>query len=149
VGEPHTRLGAGWRGAIHNYPLAQDRAISHICCRMSDTARYPLVVRPTDRARVKRGFWPKLRAVARRIPFAEDALAAYYCAFDPRTPTRVRGVLLAALAYFVVPADLIPDFLPALGFTDDAAVILAVMQMVTAHMQPRHREAAQKALAEL
>jgi uncharacterized membrane protein YkvA (DUF1232 family) len=116
---------------------------------MTDSARFPLIVRPADRARVKRGFWRKLKAVARHIPFAEDALAGYYCAFDPATPTRVRGVLIAALAYFVVPADMIPDFVPALGFTDDAAVILGTLQMVTAHIQPRHREAAQKALADL
>jgi uncharacterized membrane protein YkvA (DUF1232 family) len=117
--------------------------------RMTDSARYPLIVRPADRARVERGFWRKFKTVARLIPFAEDALAAYYCAFDPKTPTRVRGVLLAALAYFVVPADMIPDFVPALGFTDDAAVILGVLQMVTAHIQPQHRDAAQRALADL
>jgi uncharacterized membrane protein YkvA (DUF1232 family) len=116
---------------------------------MTDSTRFPLIVRPTDRARVKRGFWRKLKAVARHIPFAEDALAAYYCAFDRGTPTRVRGVLLAALAYFVVPADMMPDFVPALGFTDDAAVLAITLQLVAAHMQPQHREAAQKALAEL
>jgi uncharacterized membrane protein YkvA (DUF1232 family) len=126
-----------------------NRTDPHILAGMSDTARYPLTVRPADRARVKRGFWRKIRAVARHIPFAEDALAAYYCAFDPRTPTRVRGVLLAALAYFVVPADLLPDFVPALGFTDDAAVIAATLQLVTAHIEPQHRDAAQKALADL
>jgi uncharacterized membrane protein YkvA (DUF1232 family) len=130
-------------------PLAKIRLIPHILGGMNPTARFPLVVQPADRARVKRGFWRKLKTVAGHIPFAEDAVAAYYCAFDPATPTRVRGVLIAALAYFVVPADMVPDFIPALGFTDDAAVVLAVMQMVTAHMQPRHRAAAQKALADL
>ncbi|MEL7029106.1 MAG: YkvA family protein, partial [Pseudomonadota bacterium] len=63
---------------------------------------------------VERGFWPKLRRLAGRIPFADDLATAYYCAVDPATPTRVRGVLLAALAYFVMPADLIPDFIAAL-----------------------------------
>ena len=116
---------------------------------MTTSARFPLIVRPGDRARVERGFWRKLKMVARHIPFAEDAVAAYYCAFDPATPTRVRGVLIAALAYFVVPADLIPDFIPALGFTDDAAVIVAALQMVTAHIQPEHRDSARRALAEL
>jgi NAD(P)-dependent dehydrogenase (short-subunit alcohol dehydrogenase family) len=57
------------------------------------------------------GFWPKIRRLAARLPFAEDLLAAYYAATDPQTPTRVRAVLLAALAYFVTPADLIPDVL--------------------------------------
>ena len=116
---------------------------------MSNVANLPIVVRAGDRARVERGFWRKLAAVARHIPFAEDAVAAYCCAFDPATPTRVRALLFAALAYFVMPVDLIPDFVPALGFTDDAAVIAAALQLIAAHIRPEHREAARKALAEL
>ena len=96
----------------------------------------PIVIRAGDRARVERGFWRKLAAVARHIPFAQDALAAYYCAFDPATPTRVRALLFAALAYFVMPVDVIPDFVPALGFTDDAAVIAATLQLIAAHLRP-------------
>lgn len=116
---------------------------------MTTSARFPLIVRPGDRARVERGFWRKLKMVARHIPFAEDAVAAYYCAFDPATPTRVRGVLIAALAYFVVPADLIPDFIPALGFTDDAAVLAIAIKLVASSIRPEHKEAAHNALARL
>jgi uncharacterized membrane protein YkvA (DUF1232 family) len=116
---------------------------------MSHLANLPIVVRPTDRARVERGFWRKLAGLAGRIPFAEDAVAAYFCAFDPATPTRVRAVLYAALAYFVVPTDLIPDFIPALGFTDDAAVLALTIQTIAAHLRPEHRDAARNALAAL
>jgi uncharacterized membrane protein YkvA (DUF1232 family) len=116
---------------------------------MSDIAKLPIVIRRNDRARVERGFWRKLAALAGRIPFAEDAVAAYFCAFDPATPTRVRAVLYAALAYFVVPTDLIPDFVPALGFTDDAAVLALTLQTIAAHMRPAHRDAARNALADL
>ena len=72
-----------------------------------------------DEETVRDGFWPKLAKVLANIPFAEDAVAAYYCAFDSRTPLRVKGILLAALVYFIMPADIIPDFLLGLGFTDD------------------------------
>lgn len=116
---------------------------------MPNAANFPIVIRPGDRTRVERGFWRKLKAVARHIPFAEDAVAAYFCAFDPATPTRVRAILFAALAYFILPTDLIPDFLPVLGFTDDAAVLAAALQLVASHMQPEHREAARNALADL
>lgn len=98
---------------------------------------------------VRRNFWPKIKSVAAKIPFAEDAVAAYYCTLDRETPLRVRGILLGALAYFVLPADAIPDFLPALGFTDDAAVLLAVYQLVSSHISPVHREAARAALDEI
>ena len=59
---------------------------------------------------VRSKFWPTLRKAARYIPFSRDVVAAFYCALDPQTPTRVRGVLLAALGYFVMPVDIIPDF---------------------------------------
>ena len=70
-------------------------------------------------------FWRKLRGVVARIPFAEDLLAAYYCAFDRATPLHVKATLVGAIAYFVLPVDAIPDVLPVIGFTDDAAVLAA------------------------
>jgi uncharacterized membrane protein YkvA (DUF1232 family) len=80
------------------------------------------------------------------VPFVEDLVAAYYCALDPTTPMRVRGMLLAALAYFILPFDFIPDMIPGLGFTDDAAVLTAVFALVSSHITPIHRAAAAKAL---
>ncbi len=106
-------------------------------------------VRKGDAARVRDEFWPKMKAVAAKIPFAEDAVAAYYCTLDRDTPLRVRGTLLAALAYFIMPLDLLPDIMPALGFTDDAAVLMAAFQMISAHIKPEHREAAKAALSDL
>jgi len=99
-----------------------------------------------NRSTVERGFWKKLLAVAGRIPFAEDLAAAYFCAADPLTPTRVRGVLLAALAYFVIPVDIIPDFIAGFGFTDDAAVLATAIGLVSRHIKPRHRQRARAAL---
>lgn len=99
-----------------------------------------------DEARVARDFWPTIRRVARNIPFAEDAVAAYYCAMDRETPTHVRAALLAALAYFVLPLDAMPDFLPILGFADDASILAAALANVRLHMKDRHREAARRTL---
>jgi uncharacterized membrane protein YkvA (DUF1232 family) len=95
---------------------------------------------------VERGFWEKLLRVAGRIPFAEDLAAAWFCVADPTTPTRVKGVLLAALAYFVMPFDLIPDFLPVIGFTDDAAVLAIAFGLVSKSIKPRHYKAARARL---
>jgi len=96
--------------------------------------------------KVRGEFWDKFKRVARRIPFAEDLLAAYYCAMDARTPLRVRTMLLGALVYFIMPIDAIPDIIAGLGFTDDAAVLAAVIALVSQHIQPRHRAAAARAL---
>jgi uncharacterized membrane protein YkvA (DUF1232 family) len=100
-----------------------------------------------DEARVRRGFWSKVKRVAARLPFAEDLLSAYYCAFDRATPIQVKAALLGALAYFVLPIDLIPDILPVLGYADDAAVLAAALRLVATHIRPEHREAARQALA--
>jgi len=109
-------------------------------------AGLPAVVRANE-ARVKRSFWRKLRRVAGRIPFAEDAAAMYYCAMDPATPLAVRGALLAALVYFIVPTDLLPDFIAGLGYTDDATVISTTLAMLAGHLKASHRRAARRALA--
>lgn len=102
-----------------------------------------------DEAKFGTDFMARLKRVAKRIPFAEDLLAAWFCARDPATPRRVRMTLLAALGYFVLPVDAIPDFMPLIGFTDDAAVIAAAIAAVAGSITPAHRERARSALAEL
>lgn len=92
------------------------------------------------------GFWRKIRRVAGRIPFAEEAVAAWYCTRDPATPPHVRAVLIAALAYFVIPTDALPDFLPAIGYADDAALFWAVWNMMRKYITADHRERAAQAL---
>jgi uncharacterized membrane protein YkvA (DUF1232 family) len=95
---------------------------------------------------VDRDFWKKLRKVAGKIPFAEDAAAAYFCAVDPATPSKVKATLFAALAYFVMPFDIIPDFLAGIGYTDDAAVLALAISMVSKHITEAHRIRARAAL---
>ena len=99
-----------------------------------------------DREGVRRRFWRKLKRVAAHLPFAEDLLAAYYCAFDRQTPRHVQASLLGAIAYFVLPFDFVADVMPILGFADDAAVLATAIRMVAGHITNEHREAARAAL---
>ena len=101
---------------------------------------------PRDERIVDRDFWKKLRGLAGKVPFAEDAAAAYFCATDPMTPSKVKATLFAALAYFVMPFDLIPDFIAVIGFTDDAAVIALALTVVAGAIKPEHRARARAAL---
>jgi uncharacterized membrane protein YkvA (DUF1232 family) len=96
--------------------------------------------------KVRNEFWQKLRRFAGQVPFVEDIVAGYYCALDPATPMRVRGMLLAAIAYFILPLDFIPDIVAGLGFADDAALVTAVLALVSTHITPTHRAAAARAL---
>ena len=99
-----------------------------------------------DPENVRKRFWTKFKRVAARLPFSEDLLSAYYCAFDSKTPRHVQAALLGAIAYFILPFDFIPDMLPVLGFTDDAAVLATAIRLVAAHITPEHREAARTKL---
>ncbi|PHS27884.1 MAG: hypothetical protein COA85_04375 [Robiginitomaculum sp.] len=105
----------------------------------------PLVLE-TPKRRPPRRFWPKFWATMGKVPFSEELGAAWYCATDEQTPTRVKGVLFAALAYFVLPTDLIPDFIAGLGFTDDATVLATAMGMVSVHIKPYHSDASRALL---
>lgn len=117
--------------ALRRAALGKDISVAHLADRTRE---------------VRNDFWAKLKWFAGHIPFVEDIVAAYYCAFDPETPVRVRGMLLAALAYFILPADFIPDVFTGLGFADDAALLTAVLSLVSAHITPTHRAAAALAL---
>ena len=102
-----------------------------------------------DEATVQRDFWRKLGGIAAQIPFAEDLLTAYYCAFDRNTPTHVRVALIGALIYFISPLDILPDILPIVGLTDDAAVVAGAIKLVWDQIRPEHRNAAREALARI
>lgn len=104
-----------------------------------------LARRPNE---VRKRFWAAFKRVAVKLPFAEDLLAAYYCAFDRKTPRHVQAALLGALAYFILPFDFAPDMLPLLGFTDDAAVLAAAIRTLSGHILPEHRAAARAAMAQ-
>ena len=99
-----------------------------------------------DESSLRRNFWRKLQRVVAEIPFAEDLLAAYYCGFDRNTPLAVKATLLGAIAYFVLPTDAIPDYIPVIGYTDDAAVLAVAIKMVSDHLTPAHRQAAREKL---
>ncbi|PYB74061.1 YkvA family protein [Rhizobium wuzhouense] len=98
--------------------------------------------------KVRRRFWPTFRKAARQIPFSRDVAAAYYCAIDRETPLRVRGILLAALGYFVLPIDAVPDVLAVIGFTDDIAVLTTAFALINRHIKERHYEEADRVLAD-
>ncbi|MEX0343433.1 MAG: YkvA family protein [Rhizobiaceae bacterium] len=120
-----------------------------------DDVKIGEILAPVDEAeekkreeRVRTKLWRTARRAARQVPFMDEVIAGYFCALDPQTPTRVKGVLLAALAYFVLPLDSIPDFLLGFGFTDDVAVLTAALTAIRSHITDAHRDAARTALEE-
>jgi uncharacterized membrane protein YkvA (DUF1232 family) len=117
-------------------PLDRSRALTVAIMRVNEQ-------------RVARGFWPKMRKVAAHVPFAADALAVWFCARDDETPLAAKGMMFAALAYFVMPFDAVPDVIAGLGYTDDAAVFAAMLAVVGRHLKPKHKDAARARIVEL
>ena len=114
-------------------PLAKRLAHANLC-GMTDLSQFA-----RDEQRTRSGFWRKARKTLGRVPFTEDAVAAFLCATDGATPLSIRATLFGALAYFVLPFDVIPDFIAGLGYTDDAAVLIAAMTAASTHITEAHR----------
>lgn len=102
-----------------------------------------------DEQNVRQNFWPKLRQNLARVPFADEVLAAWYCATDVKTPLKVKGTLFGALAYFILPFDVIPDVILGLGFTDDLAVLMTALTLVKNHVTRDHRDRARETISRL
>jgi uncharacterized membrane protein YkvA (DUF1232 family) len=66
---------------------------------------------------------------------------------DERTPMAAKGLILGAITYFMLPTDLVPDFLAGLGFTDDAAVMIATLKTIGSYLRPEHYREAEVTLA--
>jgi uncharacterized membrane protein YkvA (DUF1232 family) len=109
---------------------------------MTSTDRLAADEAPDHETQVRQGFWQKARSTLGKVPFTEDAVAAFYCATDSATPLPIRATLFGALAYFILPFDALPDLLLGLGYTDDAAVIVAAFTAAKTHITEAHRDRA-------
>ena len=77
---------------------------------------------------------------------ARPALECLELLLDPCTPVTAKFTVLAALTYLLVPLDLIPDFIPVAGFSDDLVAVTALLGLCTRHRTPAVRMRAQRRL---
>jgi uncharacterized membrane protein YkvA (DUF1232 family) len=96
---------------------------------------------------VREGFVAKAKRYLNRLPLAQDVVAMYFCMLDPKTPVWVKATAAAALAYFVLPIDAIPDLMPLVGLSDDASVLAAALTAISAHVTGDHRDRARAWMA--
>ena len=73
-----------------------------------------------------------------------QALELFYGATDTKTPKGARALAMAALAYFIMPLDAIPDMIPLLGFTDDLAMIFGAINKLHPHINQQHKKQARE-----
>lgn len=91
-------------------------------------------------------FWKKVRGTAGKVPFLDEVVAIWYSARDPATPIKAKAILLGAVAYFVLPFDVVPDVIAGLGYADDLAVLTAAIRAIRPHITDTHRAKARAAL---
>jgi uncharacterized membrane protein YkvA (DUF1232 family) len=63
-------------------------------------------------------------------------LLLYYVLHDENTPMQHKMIIIGALGYFILPFDLIPDFIPVAGFTDDVGALVACLKTVSDNVTP-------------
>ena len=109
------------------------------------TAGPPLEVEVLDGVPIDQGLLMRLlRRVGRTL--ARPALECLELLLDGATPYTVRLTMLGALTYLLLPLDLIPDFIPAAGFSDDLVALTALLGLCSRHLTPAIRERAQRRL---
>lgn len=93
-------------------------------------------------------YWDKLKRIARKVgvKMVYYSLVLYEILVDKNTPAKYRAVIAGALGYFILPSDLIPDFLPAVGFADDWAALLAAVVFVAKAVTPEIKASAKARL---
>ena len=94
----------------------------------------------------KNDFWSKVANVFKSAgrELIEKALTLYYCFEDPLTPLWVKSMIIAALGYFIFPADTVPDCLPVVGYSDDLGVLAGVYVTISAYITDEHIEKAKR-----
>jgi uncharacterized membrane protein YkvA (DUF1232 family) len=88
---------------------------------------------------VRERFAAKAKRYLRRLPLAHETVAMYFCLLDRATPVWVKATAAAALAYFVLPLDAVPDLLPVIGLSDDVSVLAAALAAISTHITEEHR----------
>ncbi|WP_424766251.1 YkvA family protein [Paenibacillus sp. sgz302251] len=93
---------------------------------------------------VQDGFLAKVKRYASKVPFVKEVVTLYYCSIDPKTPLAAKATAVGALAYWILPLDLIPDFIPIAGFVDDATAVLIAYKSLSGQITDEHREKAEQ-----
>ncbi|MEH6577380.1 MAG: YkvA family protein [Amphritea sp.] len=92
----------------------------------------------------EKGLWKKVSGLVKGagkkalIP----ALKLYYAAQDSETPAWAKTTVYAALGYLIFPADVVPDLIPVVGYSDDVVVLLAAVGTIGANITQEHRDKA-------
>ena len=94
----------------------------------------------------ERSLWKKLRSVAATVggKVLYPALQLYYVLQSDKVPIKSKTLIIGALGYLILPTDLVPDFIPALGFTDDLTALMVALRAVRKNITPEIKQRAKE-----
>ncbi|QNH54462.1 DUF1232 domain-containing protein [Selenomonas timonae] len=97
------------------------------------------------------GLWEKIRKNIAKIgvKVIYQALLLFYVAQSPNCPTKIKAGIIGALGYLISPLDLVPDFMPGIGFADDAAAIAAAVALAQVYINDEIRAQARAKIVDL
>ena len=97
------------------------------------------------------GLWEKLRKNIAKIgvKVIYQALLLFYVAQSPNCPAKIKAGIIGALGYLISPLDLVPDFMPGIGFADDAAAIAAAVALAQVYINDEIRAQARAKIVDL
>ncbi len=99
----------------------------------------------------EKGFSDKVSSAVKAAGLAliYKALQLYYVTKNPACPTRIKAGIFAALGYFISPLDILPDFTPIVGYSDDAAAVALAIGMAQIYIDDEVKQKAKKRIAGL
>lgn len=111
-------------------------------------AKYPKDTQKYQKHYSDKGLFDKIGRVFRRVgmKIIYYVLLLFYVVKDSNTSLKDKMIILGALGYFIFPTDLIADFIPFIGFTDDIAAIVACISAVKSNITTAVKEQATKKL---
>lgn len=94
-------------------------------------------------------FWDKVKKNGSKFggELLEKAVTMFYCAIDPNTPMASKALIFIALGYLISPFDLIPDFIPIIGYSDDLLAVATAYLKLTNCITPEHKQKAHDLIA--
>ncbi|MGI6370296.1 MAG: DUF1232 domain-containing protein [Ignavibacteria bacterium] len=96
-------------------------------------------------------FWNKIAKHYKSIgkQLLESAVCLYYAFRDHDTPKWAKRVIVATLGYLIFPIDLMPDFIPAIGYSDDLLAVLSALAAISLHVKDEHKDRAKEKVESL
>ena len=113
-------------------------------------AKYPKDTQKYQKHYSEKGLFAKIGKAFKKAgeKVVYNVLLLYYVMVNKDTPLHHKATIIGALGYFILPLDMIPDFLPFAGFTDDLAAIMTCINVVNANITPLIRQKTEQKMKE-